>query len=322
MKPLFICGLLTLSTVALAQTQEQYNQLTNSERLPEVATPLRLDPTNFGNSRSFAVNQQACDQANNLRRQHGFPMPPEVLQRVIALDSACGVRTNIDNRGDVVGFRLTNNSENETNPRTSEYGSERTFQFNFEDRSKQDINLEITENSGISGRLSHDLLETQIMFIPRSVLPSISTVMTGANCDTAAHMVILPTEEYMLFDAMTKEIIGGVIEEEEMDMNPSRHARNFAGLNYQGSGIMIRADRRAGTPEHTYSVSFNQNERISEATLTYQGNTCHVPKSMIWENTNDPDSTAYFKYATDQEFLDQVVNPRCGWGNLTVEDLR
>tara|TARA_Y100000768_G_scaffold385360_1_gene371311 strand:- start:612 stop:1649 length:1038 start_codon:yes stop_codon:yes gene_type:complete len=322
MKWLFVCGIIFSSTYALSQTQEQRDQLTSSERLPEIATPLRLDPNDFGSTRVIEINKQACDQASALRRQIGFPMPEEALQRVRALDAACGVMTTIDGEGDVIGFEFTNRSKNAINPRTAPNGSQRVFQFNFEERSKQDINLEVTDNSGLSGRLSHDLLETQIMFIPRDVLPSVRSVMTGKNCDTAAHLVTLPNEEILLFDALTSAIIGGVLEESPMDMEQSRHKRNFAGLEYQGAGIMIRADRRAGTPEHTYSVAFNQNERINEATLTYQGRTCHVPKSMIWENTNNPDTTAYFKYATDQEFLDQVVNPRCGWGNLTVEDLR
>ena len=137
------------------------------------------------------------------------------------------------------------------------------------------------------------------------------------NCK---YKVILPTEEVIWFDAMTKEIIGGVLEETPIDMTESRHHRKFAGIDYTGNGIMIRADRRAGTPEHTYGVSYNVNERIRDALITHKDKECIVNKNMIWENTENPDVTAYFKYASDQDFLDIVINSICGW-NLTMDDI-
>ena len=103
--------------------------------------------------------------------------------------------------------------------------------------------------------------------------------------------------------------------------NVSIFHRGFAGLSYTGRGLMIRVDRRSGTPEHIYTQAFNQNERINEATLTYRGKTCYVAKELIWANATNADLGAYFLYASDEEFLAKVVNPKCGW-KLTLADLQ
>jgi hypothetical protein len=181
----------------------------------------------------------------------------------------------------VIGFQFSNKTANRVNPRTSPHGSNRAFRFRFPERSRRNINIAITEDAGISGLMSHDLLETTVLFVPRLVIPYIEHVELGSR---SARRVFLPTLEPIYIDAISHEIISGVLSEGPMDMNPSRHERNFIPLNYSGKGIMIRADRRAGTPEHIYSQSFNRNERIREATLTYRGRTCHVPKNLIWEN--------------------------------------
>ena len=75
---------------------------------------------------------------------------------------------------------------------------------------------------------------------------------------------------------------------------------------------MIRADRRGGTPEYTHSASWNENENVESAVITHLGKTCEVPKSKVWVNTNNHSKTPYFKFATDQQFIDEIIKPLCG----------
>ena len=310
---LLLC--LSFSSVFAQSLKEQ---LTSAEYLN--ANGGAYIPTSGPNTtKSVKLDNHFCEEAAELRRDLWDLPEEERLQRVqviLRLESACSVRVREQN-GKVAGFEFENDSKNAVNPRTAEHGSSRSFYFEFDQRNKRDINLNITENSGLTGKLSHDLLETKILFVPRRVVPYIDMNHDQVNC---AHKVILPTNEYILFDAITKEIIGGVLEEAPMDMTESRHQREFAGISYTGNGIMIRADRRAGTPEHTYNVSYNVNEKIRDAVITHKGKECIVNKNMIWENTDNPDTTAFFKYASDQEFLDTVINPICGW-NLMMDDI-
>lgn len=316
MEKLIILTLLaSLSTFA----QSLYEQATTAEYKDDVADVYAPQPYGTG-SRVVRANDYACSKADELRAQLpnvSGEARQELIDEINYISRACYLNLLVNEDDEVVGMKFENETKNAINPRTGENGSTRLYQFEFADRSKQDMHLHITENSGLTGLMSHDLLETKIVFVPRRVLPYVDMNHDQVDC---VQKVILPTNEYILFDALTKEIIGGVLEEEAMDMEESRHKRKFAGLEYTGNGIMIRADRRAGTPEHTYNVSYNVNEKIKKATLTRKGKSCEVSKDLIWENTDNADVTAYFKYKTDQEFLDRVVNPVCGW-NLTMDDL-
>ena len=317
MEKLFITLLFLVSLSTFAQSH--YEQATNPEYKPDIPDAYNPQPYGTG-SRVVKANGYICNQVDELRSQLPGLSGEErmdLISEINRLSNGCYLNIKVNENDKVVGLEFENETKNAINPRTAEYGSTRTYSFEFTDRSKQDMNLHITENSGLSGLMSHDLLETKIVFVPRRVLPYVDMNHDLVDC---VQKVILPTEEYILFDAITKEIIGGVLEEEAMDMEVSRHKRKFAGLEYTGNGIMIRADRRAGTPEHTYNVSYNVNEKIKHATLTRKGMSCDVPKNMIWENTENADKSAFFKYQTDQEFLDRVVNPLCGW-NLTMDDL-
>ncbi len=292
-------------------SEEQIRQLTQTEYVSEnqVAYDDSLaDPS----MRSLKVSAEHCEQARILRNA---PRPD--YPTIIEIEKLCNQAVYIDGTENVVGFELLNGAKNRVNPRTAEYGSERSYSFHFPLRHAQNMHISITENAGISGSMSHDLLESTIILLPRKVIPSMEALQIG---ERAIRRIQLPTSETIDVDAGTGEIIDGVITEAPMDMNPSRHARRFAGLTYNGRGLMIRVDRRAGTPEHIYTQSFNQNERIREATLTHRGRTCYVPKDLIWANATNPDLGAYVLHATDQEFLEKVVNPKCGW-NLTVADL-
>ena len=309
------------SSHALAQNQ-YLNQITTPEYLDE--TPSIFQNNSSRSSTSVKIDQKNCDLETRERSElnqltYGTPAFQAKLQRVLAFARLCRMSVGTDQNGDLVEINFENNTQNAINPRTAEHGSTRQYRFVFEERSKQNIHLAITENSGLTSQMSHDLLESTIIFIPRKNLPYVEPVQDPES-ETCTRKIYLPTGEFMVLNAMTNEIIDGVLKEYPMDMTASRHNRKFAGLEYTGNGIMIRADRRAGTPEHTYTQSFNVNENISKAVITRKGRTCLVSKSLIWENTMNADVGAYFKYSTDQEFLDKVINPVCGWG-LRLSDL-
>lgn len=295
-------------------------QLTTPEYREQAAQTFANN--DFTSSSYVKVSQAQCERLSAEREKlrdlkFGTREFEAVMIEVRKLSELCGVEVSTNESGDVVGFSFTNDTQNRINPRTAEHGSEREFRFEFEERSIQNVNLQITENSGIDGKISHDLLETTIIFLPRKVIPYIEMNEEIGECK---RKIILPTNEYIILDAITKEIISGVLREAPMDMNESRHRRKFAGIEYTGNGIMIRADRRSGTPEHIYSTAFNINEKTDKATITHKGKTCYVSKRLIWENADNADLGAYFKYSTDQEFLDQVINPHCGWG-LSLGDI-
>jgi hypothetical protein len=170
--------------------------------------------------------------------------------------------------------------------------------------------ISITEDSQLTTRMSHDMLETEIQFLPRKVIPFIK--INQGSLETRRE-VVLPTGESIVVDFSKNKIVGGVLETQDIDLEPSRHKRKFIGINYTGNGIMIRADRRAGTPRHIYKTSYNSNEKVSKATLVYQGQTCYIDKALIWANSENADLGAYFRYSDDQEFIDKVIKPQCGW---------
>jgi hypothetical protein len=311
MKTSFLAlGLLASLPFAFAN-EEQIRQLTQTEYVSENQGPYDDGLAN-PSMRSLKVSAEHCEQARILR---SAPRPD--YPTIIEIEKLCNQTVYIDEHENVVGFEFVNATNNRVNPRTAEYGSERSYNFHYPLRHSQNMHISITENAGIAGSMSHDLLESTIVLLPRKVIPSMEVLQIG---ERTIRRILLPTSETIDVDAGTGEIISGVITEAPMDMNPSRHARRFAGLTYNGRGLMIRVDRRAGTPEHIYTQSFNQNERIKEATLTYRGRTCYVAKDLIWANATNPDLGAYVLHATDQEFLDKVVNPKCGW-RLTVADL-
>ena len=190
-------------------------------------------------------------------------------------------------------------------------GSARLWLFDMPERARQAMTVHIQDDFGNpTVGDSARLLETSLYFFPRKVLPAITS-------DNGVMTAILPTGEEVQFDANSKSIIGGVLKETApLDMTFDRSKRKFAQLSYSGEGIMIRADRRSGTPESVFNTPYNINEDIKNATVTFKGKTCKVPKALIWEQ--DENRANYFLYPTDEEFYDKVLKVKCGWTDLPL----
>lgn len=314
-------GLFT--NIVFADSISFKDQLTKVEYL-EDSIPTIHEKKGATRTSYVTIGESSCEKQKLERKKLkdykvGTPEFEAVLQRSFQYGKQCSVKVYLDDKEEnVTGISFTNDGNNSIvqQDKTPEESS-RTYSFRFYDRQKQDMMLQVTDDSGLTGKMSHDLLETSIIFIPRKVIPHVEPYEDQGECK---QKVILPTSEYIVFDAITKEIIGGVLKESPMDLNLSRHKRKFAQIKYEGNGIMIRADRRYGAPEYTYKSKFNIHERVSEATVTHKGKTCYVAKSLLWTHTNNTDQRPFFKFASDQEFLDVIANPICGW-NLSLSDI-
>jgi hypothetical protein len=297
-----ILPLILVSTVSFAQ-----NHLLGQLTIPQTSSE-QLHEGGYGSSsmRYLEVSSAYCEIYKQKRAEievHvGTSRFSTEFNKLEPLSNLCSLT--------VFASEKSNNLTGFTFTRKFQQGGERSMSFMFDDRAMNDIKLAITDDSQLTGSMSHDLLETTIQFIPRRVIPYIKL-----NQDTleTKREVVLSTGESIIVDFANNKIVGGVLESKDIDLNPSRHARKFVGLSYKGNGVMIRADRRAGTPRHIYRTSFNSNEKISKATLSYQGDTCYVDKALIWANSDNADLGAYMRYESDQELVDKVITPICGW---------
>ncbi len=223
-----------------------------------------------------------------------------------AEDSAWEYRQN--SHGKIVGFEFSNRGGNPILPQRYNIDKNlfftRDFQFRFDDRARQDIHLAVTDwapSGDRQFRLS-ELMNSVMHFFPRSYVPAI--VNAGGRS-----IVTLPTGEAVEFDARTHEILGGVFAEAPVDLNPDKGARRFAGIQYTGKGLVVRADARGtdprlGTTATIYTVA---------VAADCQGDSCkrqcRVPSRELWEQKG----AVRFKYASDQEF-DRYLIARCGFG--------
>jgi len=297
-----ILPLLLVSTVSLAQ-----NHLLGQLTIPQTSSE-SIHQGGYTSSamKYLKVSTAYCEifqqKRDAIQVYAGTERFSEEFKKLEPLGNLCGITVFVDGESDdLAGFSYT---------RKFEDGGERNMRFIFENRSMNDMKLEVTEDSQLTGRMSHDLLETTIQFIPRKVIPHIK--INQDSLETKRE-VVLPTGESVVVDFTSNKIVAGVLKSQDIDLNTSRHARKFIGLNYSGKGIMIRADRRAGTPRHIYKTSYNSNEKVSKATLSFQGDTCYVDKSLIWANSDNANLGAYLRYEDDQELIDKVITPVCGW---------
>ncbi len=264
-------------------------------------------------SKSIRISSENCKMADELRSSlpdFSDPNYKSIVSQMREYSKLCEIGVYTEGYS-VVGF----NYEERMNP--SDYQSPtRSVRVTFANRNTKDIRFQITDDSKLSGKMSHDLLETTVYFFPRLNLPSVEIIETD---DGQIRRYKLNTGETFDVDAITKKTIGGVLDFDPIDLTPSRHERKFAGINYSGNGIMVRADRRAGTPSLNYDTAFNSNERNTEATVTHKDKTCYIKKKHIWDTPHLKDSRPTIKHEDDQALL-KTINKYCKW-NLKMEDI-
>ncbi len=188
------------------------------------------------------------------------------------------------------GFSVSNYGPNEIVPEQpfSMNRIERNFAFVTDDKSQRENYLWISDYNG-SGYLS-DYFETAIVFLPR-----LGQMHVEETEDTL--LVTIPTGEEVIFSKKHKAIVGGVLSETPVDLNPSRAQRKFAGITYSGKGIMIRSDSRAADPR------LGKNLEIIKPGLK----PCQVSRDVFWTQEGFPK----FKFINDEDAY-AVIKEKCG----------
>ena len=211
-------------------------------------------------------------------------------------------------QGQIVGFEFSNHGGNLIlAPRRDAAKNQfftRDFQFRFDERARQDIHLMISDWVPSRDRVFRlsELMNSLLHFFPRSYLPAIASA--GDR-----HIVTLPTGEEVEFNAVTKEIIAGVLTESPVDLSPDRNGRKYPGVTYLGQGVVVRADARGADPRLSTSAIINTGTPPPSCDKPGGCYQCEVPSKELW----DQSGAVRFKFRTDQEF-DRYLTARCGFG--------
>jgi len=231
-----------------------------------------------------------------------------LMERASQLPIPAGWQYRKDRQGQIVGFEFSNRGGNGILPPRYDIGKNllftRDFQFRFDDRARQDIQLFISDwapSRDKQFRLS-GLMNSIFHFFPRNYLPAI--VGSGAR-----YVVTLPTGEQVEFDAKTREILGGVFSETAVDLNPDRAARKFPGVNYVGKGVVVRANARGTDPRMGNTATITTGTPATDCEKGIACSQCQVPSKELWHQNG----AVRFKFSTDQEF-DRYLLSRCGFG--------
>jgi hypothetical protein len=223
-----------------------------------------------------------------------------------ATDSAWRYRLN--RPGQVVGFEFSNRGGNRILPKRYDIQKNllfaRDFQFNFDDRARQDIHVSISDwAASRDGQFKlSELMNSVMYFFPRTYLPAIT------RSDERV-IVTLPTGEEVEFDAKTNEIRGGVFSEDAVDLNPDKRARKFPAINYLGKGIVIRVNSRGTDPRLGTVATISTGSPASDCANGSNCRQCQVSSKELWEQKG----AVRFKFPTDKEF-EQYLLSRCGFG--------
>ena len=166
----------------------------------------------------------------------------------------------------------------------------------------------ITDNVAISGRYSHDNMFRELEFFPRTYLPSFQRSANGEQIS-----VLLPTGEEVRFSASERVITGGVLSEQPIDMNPSRHQRHHPRVQYHGDFLAITSAQRGDSPRNARVWG---QQRYAEIVYPKKyRKPCRVPRGRIWDQRplqGDRDPRLDMLFRTDKQLFD-FVEQACGW---------
>ena len=231
-----------------------------------------------------------------------------LVERAPHASNHAGWQYRKDRQSQIVGFEFSNRGGNRILPPRYDIGKNllftRDFQFRFDDRARQDIQLFISDwapSRDKQFRLS-EIMNSVLHFFPRNYLPSI----LGSD---ARYVVTLPTGEQVEFDAKTREILTGVFSETAVDLNPDRTVRKFPGVSYLGKGVVVRANARGTDPRIGSMATITTGTPAPDCDRGAACNQCQVPSKELWHQNG----AVRFKFSSDQEF-DRYLLARCGFG--------
>lgn len=197
-------------------------------------------------------------------------------------------------------FKFSNWGENKIVPKSG-FGMGRDFEFMFEGFARSDMGLLIWDMPDEVESHGHLKL---MMFFPRLVMPAIRYV---SDSEKDLVIVTLPTKEEMVFNGKSKEVVSGVVSEEPMKQDQEGNALN-PGLVYNGSGVVVEADRLAD-----YPVGLAAQSKNNLATIRKKGHKdCKIPVKDLWYTDDNKGGNVFFnkKYVTDKAF-DQLLKQKC-----------
>lgn len=208
-----------------------------------------------------------------------------------------------------VGFSMVNQGSEHINPQgLKKTGAIRKYSFFFPDRARENIHIEINDDVHLSGRFSYDNMFRELHFFPRRQLPTVDLVDAGSKLK-----VTLPTGEPLVFDAQSKEILDGVLDEEPIDFNRNRHTRADPKVHYHGHYLMISVAQRGEAPRRAEVWG-----RTKYAEIYYPAKykkTCRISPRHIWDQKPKPgdnDPTLVMLHHSDAS-LYGLVERQCGW---------
>jgi hypothetical protein len=186
----------------------------------------------------------------------------------------------------VEGFAFSNHGPNSVVTKATRgigMGPQRDYSFDAPQRARQDLKMTIVD---VPTEFLSQNMNSYFYFFPRKVLPAIQWPTDG----TSVFKVTLPTNEEVQFSTVTNEVVGGVLKETSpIDLGPDRFKRKFAGIEYTGSGVYVRVDKRGNDP------------RLGTTAIVSQGKkTCKVPSAKLFDQRED--SAVLFLFPTDQGF--------------------
>lgn len=242
------------------------------------------------------------------------PIAERMIERYLTGTGIYSGYDNIDitigyNDEGVVGFKLVNTGSPNTNPDGATVGSRRSHNYLFNEGARENIHLFIYDDVKVSGRDSHDSMNTEVYFFPRTYLPSMRFIQ-----DNSAVQVTLPTGEAVLYNAETMEIIGGALSEEPMDRSESRYTRNNPKVNYLGLGLTITIDQRGTSPREALVWGSINNRAEINYPSKYE-EPCDMSPASFFNQSPNPGETSpslNILFESDEDVY-QVIEQECGW---------
>lgn len=226
-------------------------------------------------------------------------------------------KTKADGSKSLSSFQISNKGPNDIVPNPKkEYNINRSYNFEFEDRARSDIQLYVIDSpDDYTSNATYNLY----VFFPRKYLPSVNRVNDELQ-------VTLPTGEKVVYDAETKKIKSGVLSEKAMGQLPPRPGCNTSEkacgrkakadpVSYSGAGVVIQVSASGDLPvgdRESPSGQLVKNPLI--ATVKKGGKTCKLPVADYWITDPKRGNNIVLdpKYATDEVF-DEVLKKRCGF---------
>jgi hypothetical protein len=127
--------------------------------------------------------------------------------------------------------------------------------------------------------------------------------------------VTLPNKEKMIFNANSKEIVGGVFTERPQSINKRGNA-NPIDLTYSGNGVVIRSSKNGDLPYGDIEKKDGSRApSISKAYISKKGfKDCEVDAKDIWYTDSQRGNKSLIKkeFASDEQ-LDKFIKSHCGF---------